>query len=93
MPRKHLPDQRQAEEQTSAAARMRRTRARRKAGDRWIPGFDVRGEVLERLVDEGWTTEAEASNPQRLSDAVADLLDCWARGTLPDCVTPQRERA
>ena len=65
--------------QTGAASRMRRSRARRKAGDRWIPGFDVRGEVLERLVDEGWTTEAEASDPQKLSDAVADLLDCWAR--------------
>ena len=87
----------QAEKQTDAAARMRRSRARRKAGDRWVPGFDVRGEVLERLVDEGWTTEEEASDPQRLSDAVADLLDCWARGTLPDGakydVTPQRERS
>ena len=83
----------QVGEQTGAASRMRRSRARRKAGDRWIPGFDVRGEVLERLVGEGWTTEAEASDSQRLSDAVGDLVDCWARGTLPDCVTPQRERA
>ncbi len=82
--------------QTGAAGRMRRSRARRKAGDRWIPGFDVQREVLERLVDEGWTTEAEASDPQRLADAVADLLDCWARGTLPDggeCVTPKRDPA
>ncbi len=52
----------QAEEQTSAASRMRRTRARRKAGDRWVPGFEVRRAVLERLFEEGWTTEEEASD-------------------------------
>ena len=69
----------QAGEQTAAAARMRRSRARRKAGERWVHGFDMRREVLERLIDEGWTSEAEASDPQRLSDVVADLLDCWAR--------------
>ena len=69
----------QAEKQTDAAARMRRSRARRKAGDRWIPGFDVRHEVLERLVDEGWTTEEEASDPRKLADVVCDFLDCWAR--------------
>ena len=69
----------QAEEQTGAASRMRRSRARRKAGERWVHGFDMRREVLERLIDEGWTSEAEASDPQRLSDVVADLLDCWAR--------------
>ncbi len=67
---------------TGAARRMRRFRARRKAGDRWVPGFDVRREVLERLVDEGWTSEAEANDPQRLSDAVADFLDCWVNGML-----------
>ena len=67
---------------TSTAARTRRYRARRKAGERWVPGFDVSREVLECLVDEGWTSEAEASDPQRLSDAVADFLDCWARGIL-----------
>ncbi len=72
----------QAEEQTGAAERTRRYRARRKSGDRWVPGFDVSREVLECLVDEGWTSEAEASDPQRLSDAVADFLDCWARGIL-----------
>ena len=64
---------------TSTAERTRRYRARRKAGDRWVPGFDVSREVLARLVDEGWTSEVEASDPQKLSDVVADLLDCWSR--------------
>ena len=66
-------------ERTGAAERTRRYRARRKAGDRWVPGFDVSRDVLERLIEEGWTTEEEASDPQKLSDVVADLLDCWAR--------------
>ena len=69
----------QAEEQTGAASRMRRSRARRAAGDRWVPGFDVSREVLERLIKERWTTAKEASDPQNLSDVVADFLDCWAR--------------
>ena len=73
--------------QTGAASteRARRCRLRRKAGDRWVPGFDVSRDVLERLFKEEWTTENEASDPQRLSDAVANLLDCWGRRTLaPD---------
>ena len=69
----------QVGERTDAAERTRRYRARRKAGDHWVPGFDVSREVLERLFEEGWTTEEEASDPQKLSDVVADLLDCWAR--------------
>ena len=69
----------QAGGRTSTAARTRRYRARRKAGDRWIPGFSVSPEVLRRLFKEAWTSEEEARDPQKLSDAVADLLDCWAR--------------
>ena len=67
--------------QTGAASteRARRCRLRRKAGDRWVPGFDVNREVLARLIEEGWTSAAEASDPQKLSDAVADLVDCWSR--------------
>ena len=64
---------------TSTAARTRRYRARRKTGDRWIRGFDIRREVLTRLIEEGWTSAAEASDPQKLSDVIADLIDCWAR--------------
>ena len=67
--------------QTGATSteRARRCRNRRKAGARWVPGFDVTSEVLDRLVAEGWTSEAEASDPQKLSDVVADFLDCWSR--------------
>ena len=64
---------------TSAAERTRRYRARRKAGDRWVPGFDVSREVLARLIEEGWTSAEEASDPQKLADVIADFLDCWAR--------------
>ena len=96
MPRKRLPDRRQArnagrrggamserthgpEKPAASTERTRRCRLRRKTGDRWVPGFDVSREVLERLFEEGWTNEKEASDPQKLSDAVADLLDCWAK--------------
>ena len=73
------------ESPAASTERTRRCRARRKAGDRWVPGFDVSRDVLERLFKEEWTTENEASDPQRLSDAVANLLDCWGRRTLaPD---------
>ncbi len=65
--------------QIGAAERMRRHRDRRQAGDRWVPGFDVSRAVLQQLFKEGWTTEEEASDPQRLSDVVADFLDCWAK--------------
>ena len=76
------------------AGRMRQLRRRRRAGDRWIRGFDVSREVLKRLFEEGWTTEKEARDPQRLSDVVADFLDCWARETPLDgakIVTPLHE--
>ena len=67
---------------TGAAERTHRYRARRKAGERWVPGFDVSREVLECLIAEGWTTEEEASDPQKLSDVIADFLDVWARDIL-----------
>ncbi len=63
----------------ASTERARRCRARRKAGARWCSGFDVTREVLDRLISERWTSEAEASDSQKLSDVVADFLDCWAR--------------
>ena len=65
--------------QTGAAERMRRYRARRRAGDLWCSGLDVSRGVLERLIAEEWTTEKEASDPQKLSDVIPDFLDCWSR--------------
>ena len=67
------------EKPAASTERARRCRARRKAGDRWCPGFDVSREVLARLTKERWTTEAEASDPQKLADVISDFLDCWAR--------------
>ena len=40
---------------------------------------DEAREVLDRLVAEGWMSEAEARDPERLSDVVSDLVDCWGR--------------
>ncbi len=67
------------ESPAASTERTRRCRARRKAGDRWVPGFDVSRKVLARLIEEGWTTEEEAGNPEKLSDVIADLVDCWGR--------------
>ncbi len=82
------------ESPAASTERTRRCRLRRKTGDRWVPGFDVSREVLERLIEEGWTTEKEASDSQKLSDVVADLLDCWARERgWPRSATAPRHRA
>ena len=72
-----------AEEQTGAASRMRRHRARRRGGVQ-IANVEVRSEVLWALVASGWATHTEAGGPVALGKAVADLLDTWARGKLPN---------
>ena len=64
--------------QTSAAERTRRYRARRKAGAQLVR-LEITREVLECLIAHGWTSRVEALDPDKLSDAVWDFLDCWAR--------------
>ena len=82
----------QAEEQTGAAARARRYRARRRGGVR-LANVEVRSEVLWALVASGWTTHTEAGGPAALGRAVAALLDTWTRGELQapgrNAVTPK----
>lgn len=80
--------------QAPAAERQRVYRARKRAGAKLMRS-DLPGEVVEALIAEGWVGSDEVSDPVRLGKAVADLIDCWARGTLkmrlsPDChaVTP-----
>ncbi len=75
------------EKPAASTERARRCRLRRKAGDLWCPGFDVSREVLERLVAKGWLSEEEARNPERLSDVVCNLVDCWGREMLIPDVT------
>ena len=86
MRREHLPDQHEAEEQTGAAIRMRRYRARRRGGVQ-IANVEVRSEVFWALAASGWATSADAGDPVALGKAVADLLDTWMRGALQ---TPER---
>ncbi len=74
------------EKSAASTERTRRCRLRRKTGDRWVRGFDINRKVLERLFKEGWTSEEEATDPQRLSDVIADFLDCWAKKPPPDSV-------
>ncbi len=76
----------QAGKQAGAVSteRARRCRARRKSGAQLVR-LEITREVLECLIAHGWTSKAEALDPDKLSDAVWDLLDCWARGmVMPD---------
>ncbi len=67
--------------QTGAAVRMRRYRDRRRSGARCFHG-DVPGDVVDILIEKGWLDANEATDPQRLGEVVANLTDCFVRGTL-----------
>ncbi len=67
--------------QTGAARRMRRLRARRRIGSRCFRG-NVPREVIDALVRKGWLKANEAADPNRLGEVMADVADCWVRGTL-----------
>ncbi len=72
---------------TSAAERQRVYRARKRNGARFIRG-DLSSEAVDALIAGGWVGASEAGDPTKLAEAVADLIDCWARGTLrPPSVT------
>ena len=64
-----------------AAERQRVYRARKRAGARFMRG-DLSGEGVDALIAEGWIGPDEANDPVKLANAAADLIDCWARGTL-----------
>ncbi len=81
MPRERLPDRRQAEEQTAAARRMRRYRARRRIGSLCFRG-DASQTVVESLIRCGWLSPEEALNPRRLGEVLIDLADCAVGGRL-----------
>jgi hypothetical protein len=71
-------------EQRSSSARARRQReyrARRRQGVR-VVSVEVRADVRETLVAEGWLAPEDTADPQMVADAISDLADCWARGTL-----------
>jgi len=70
-----------------AAERQRVCRARKRAGARFMRG-DLSGEVVDALITEGWVGPHEAGDPVKLGKVVADMIDCWARGTLKMRVAP-----
>lgn len=47
--------------------------------------------VREQLVAEGWIGADDANDSQMLADALTDMADCWARGTLVMPVKPKRD--
>jgi hypothetical protein len=64
---------------SSAADRKRRQREREQCGIRWVLSIPVRDDVLDRLVDLGRLSEAEAETDRRkAARAVAEFLDDWA---------------
>ena len=81
VPHERLPDRRQAEEQTAAAERMRRYRARRRVGSRCFRG-DASRTVVASLIRSGWLSFEEALDPSRLGEVLIDLADCWIGGRL-----------
>ena len=66
---------------TPAAIRQREYRRRRREGAR-IAHTDVPADVVKALVARGFISLEEAADPRRLGDALADLADCFVRGTL-----------
>ncbi len=63
------------------ALRQRRRRDHRRAGSCWMRGW-VETETLQALIANGWVSQKEASDPDRLGEVLADVVNCWARGHL-----------
>ena len=60
---------------------MRRYRRRQREGSK-IARTDLPADVVEGLIERGLISPEEAADPDVLGDALADLADCWVRGTL-----------
>ena len=65
----------------TGAERQARYRARKRHGVR-LAQTDLDPEIVAGLVERGLISPEEATDPRRLGDALADLADCWLRGTL-----------
>ena len=68
---------------TTAAARMRRYRLRRKLG-LMMAAAEVPADVVAGLAERGWLDVGEAEDPRRLGGVLVDVADCLVRGTLGD---------
>ena len=66
---------------TPAAERQRHYRERQRQAARCMRG-DVPADVVRALVINGWMSQDEADDPQKLGAALVDLADCWMCGTL-----------
>ncbi len=66
---------------TSSAERQRRHRDRKRAGVR-VFQVEVSDETIARFVSIGWLSVAETHDRRRVTAALEDLADCFARDTL-----------
>lgn len=64
-----------------SAERARRFRARQQQGVS-VVAVEVTQDVVAALVERGWLSEAQANDRDAVGAALADLADCWLRGTL-----------
>ena len=64
-----------------AAERQQRCRKRKDLKARYMRG-DVPADTLRVLVKSGWLDLDETKDPEKLGAVLADLADCWMRGTL-----------
>ena len=63
------------------AERQRRYRSRKRDGMR-LAQTDLNPDIVAGLVERGLISPEEAADPHCLGDVLADLADCWIRGTL-----------
>ena len=73
------------------ARRQREYRRRQREGVRLVR-LGVRPGVLDALVEHGWLGKADTHDAKTIGDAIDDLLDCWARGTLAPDPTRRAKR-
>ncbi len=66
---------------TPAAEHQQRCRKRKDLKARYMRG-DVPADVLRALVNNDWLGPDETKDPEKLGAVLADLADCWMRGTL-----------
>ena len=73
------------------ARRQREYRRRQRDGVSLVR-LEVGPAVLKALVKRKWLGKADTYHLGTIADAIDDLLDCWARGTLDPDPTRQAKR-
>ncbi len=73
------------------ARRQREYRRRQRDGVSLVR-LEVGPAVLKALVKRRWLGKADTGDLRTMADAIDDLLDCWARGTLAPDPTRRAKR-